>query len=241
MKLLSGDGFPQLHHSGIVVEQDFIFMIQELLGPTLEDLFNFCGRKFSLKTCLMLFGQILSRLEFMHKKGLIHRDIKPDNIMMGMGEVSDVVHMIDFGLTRTVFNKRNGKHIEFRTGKNLVGTARFVSINAHLGYELSRRDDLLTLGYVMVYFTLGKLPWQHVDTRRRSARFEDLGRMKQACPPAELCKNCPLQYRKYFEYCNKLEFDEEPDYAMLKSLISDAAVQNGFDLEDKTFDWCIKL
>ena len=75
--------------------------------------------------------------------------------MMGLGESSNIVHMIDFGLTRSVFNKKTGKHIEFKTGKNLVGTARFVSINAHLGYELSRRDDLLTLGYVMVYFTVG--------------------------------------------------------------------------------------
>ena len=131
----------------------------------------------------------------MHVRGVIHRDIKPDNIMMGIGESSDIVHMIDFGLTRAWFDKKSGKHINFRTGKNLVGTARFVSINAHLGYELSRRDDLLTLGYVMIYFTLGKLPWQQVDTRRKSARFKSLGLMKQACPPAELCKNCPTQYR----------------------------------------------
>lgn len=125
------------------------------MGPTIEDLFNFCGRKFSLKTCLMLFMQILERLEFMHHKGIIHRDIKPDNIMMGIMEGSNTVHMIDFGLTRSVINKKTGKHIDFRTGKNLVGTARFVSINAHLGYELSRRDDLLTLGYLMVYITVG--------------------------------------------------------------------------------------
>ena len=91
----------------------------------------------------------------MHESGVIHRDIKADNIMMGMGEKSHIVHMIDFGLTRSYINFKTGKHINFRTGKNLVGTARYVSINAHLGYELSRRDDLLTLGYVMVYFTVG--------------------------------------------------------------------------------------
>ena len=194
-----------------------------MLGPTLEDLFNFCGRKFTTKTCLLIFFQILERLEQMHMKGIIHRDVKPDNIMMGLGETSNIVHMIDFGLTRSVFNKKTGKHIEFRTGKNLVGTARFVSINAHLGYELSRRDDLLTLGYVMVYFTVGQLPWQHVDTRRKSARFQELGRMKQACSPAELCKNCPVAYEKYLNYCNKLEFDETPDYAILKGLILESA------------------
>ena len=123
----------------------------------------------------MLFYQILERLEHMHSKGLVHRDIKPDNIMMGMHEFSETVHLIDFGLARELYHRKTGRHIDFRTGKNLVGTARYVCINAHLGYELSRRDDLLTLGYVMVYLTLGQLPWQHEDTRRRSARFESLG------------------------------------------------------------------
>ena len=119
---------------------------------------------------------MLRALHYCHEVvGVIHKDIKPDNIMMGMGEYSDTVHMIDFGLTRQVWSPKTGKHVEFRTGKNLVGTARYVSINAHLGYELSMRDDLLTLGYVMVYLTLGQLPWQHEDTRRRSARFESLG------------------------------------------------------------------
>ena len=155
LKNLAGKGYPKLIHQGICVEKDQIYMITQLLGPTLEDLFNFCGRKFSTKTTLMLFYQILERLEHMHGKGLVHRDLKPDNIMMGMSEYSDTVHLIDFGLCRQVWNPKTGKHIDFRTGKNLVGTARYVSINAHLGYELSMRDDLLTLGFVMVYLTLG--------------------------------------------------------------------------------------
>ncbi len=99
--------------------------------------------------------------------------------------------MIDFGISRSYISSKTGRHIEFCTGKNLVGTARYVSINAHLGYELSRRDDLLTLGYVMVYFTKGQLPWQFADTRRKSARFEDLGRTKASYSHAELCRRCP--------------------------------------------------
>ncbi len=130
-------------------------MVIELLGPTLEDLFNYCGRKFSLKTNVIVFSQIIERLKHMHSRGLIHRDVKPDNIMMGMNQKSGTVHMIDFGISRSYISNKTGRHIEFCTGKNLVGTARYVSINAHLGYELSRRDDLLTLGYVMIYFTKG--------------------------------------------------------------------------------------
>lgn len=158
-RLLKGHGFPELKHQGIIVEKDYIYMITELLGPTLEDLFNYCGRKLSLKTNVIVFSQIIERLEHMHGRGLIHRDVKPDNIMMGMYNKSGIVHMIDFGISRSYLNKETKKHIDFCTGKNLVGTARYVSINAHLGYELSRRDDLLTLGYVMIYFTAGALPW----------------------------------------------------------------------------------
>ena len=224
-----------------MVENQFVYLITELLGPSLEDLFNLCGRKFSLKTCLMLFYQILERLELMHKKGYIHRDIKPDNMMMGMRDKSPILHMIDFGLTRSVFNKKAKKHIEFRTGKNLVGTARFVSINAHLGYELSRRDDLISVGYVMVYFMMGQLPWHHVDTRRKSARFTELGRMKQSYSPAQLCSACPVQYRLFFEYCNSLSFEAMPDYSYLKGLIIEAAMATQLRLDDRQFDWCAKL
>ena len=195
LKTLKGHGFPRLMCNKMMVDDKRMMMATELLGPTLEDLFNFCGRNFSIKTCLMIFYQILQRLEHIHSRNMIHRDIKPDNILSGIEEKSSIIHMIDFGLTRSILNKKTGRHIDFRTGKNLVGTARFVSINAHLGYELSRRDDLLTLGYVMVYFTLGQLPWQYVDTRRKSARFTELGRMKQSYSTAELCKDCPKQYQ----------------------------------------------
>ena len=109
-------------------------MVQELLGPTLEDLFNFCERKFTLKTILMIFSQMINRLQHIHELGFLHRDLKPENIMMGLRENSSTVYTIDFGMSRSYLDKKTGQHIEFCTGKNLVGTARFVSINAHLGY-----------------------------------------------------------------------------------------------------------
>ena len=127
------------------MENEFCYLATDLLGPSLEDLFHLCGCKFSLKTTLMLFYQALERLEFMHLRNYMHRDIKPDNMMMGMGDKSNTLFLIDFGLTKSVIDPKTGRHIPFLKGKNLVGTCRFVSLNAHHGYEISRRDDLFTL------------------------------------------------------------------------------------------------
>lgn len=158
-KALESLGFPRLIKQGISVDNEVIYMVTELLGPSLEDLFNLCGCKFSLKTTLMLFYQLLERMQYMHEKNYIHRDIKPDNILMGLGDKSNVVHMIDFGLTRLVIDPKTGKHIPFVSGKNLIGTCRYVSVNSHMGFELSRRDDLITLGYVIINLFKGGLPW----------------------------------------------------------------------------------
>lgn len=114
----------------------------------------------------------------MNEIKLMHRDIKPENIMMGIGADSNIVHFIDFGLTRSIINSTTGKHIDFVRGKNLIGTCRYVSINAHLGLELSRRDDLLTLGHVLLYFYRGNLPWQHLKISKNSRNFKTLGKLK---------------------------------------------------------------
>ena len=98
--------------------------------------------------------------------------------MMGIGKTSNTLHMIDFGLARSVIDKKTGQHIPFVKGKNLIGTCRYVSINAHLGFELSRRDDLLTLGFVMINFIKGQLPWKNFDVSKHSARFRKLGELK---------------------------------------------------------------
>lgn len=98
----------------------------------------------------------------MHDFNVIHRDLKPDNIMMGLGATSSTVHLIDFGLTRSIIDPETGKHIPFTIGKNLIGTCRYVSANSHRGFELSKRDDLITLGYVIIRCLKGSLPWQFV-------------------------------------------------------------------------------
>ena len=108
-------------------------MVLDLLGPSLEDLFNFCNRKFSLKTVLLLADQLISRIEYIHTKSFIHRDLKPDNFLMGFGRRCNQVNLIDFGLAKKYRDAKSHFHIPYRENKNLTGTARYASINTHLG------------------------------------------------------------------------------------------------------------
>jgi casein kinase 1 len=227
-------GIPRVHWFGR--EGDFNVLVMDLLGPSLEDLFNFCIRKFSLKTVLMLADQLIARLESMHSNHFIHRDIKPDNFLAGLRQRAETIYLIDFGLAKKYRDPKTGRHIPYNEHKSLTGTARYASINTHLGIEQSRRDDLESLGYVLMYFNRGSLPWQGLKAVTKREKYDKISDKKMSIPISILCKGFPVEFANYLEYCRSLRFDDKPDYSHLRRMFRELYVRKGYR-DDGLFDW----
>ena len=230
-------GIPKVYYFDRL-EHKYNFMVMEFLGPSLGDLFQLKERNFSMETVLMIAIQVLSRIEYMHEKGFIHRDIKPENFVIGLNEKSNLVYLIDYGLSKRYKDKNSGQHIPYRENKQLVGTVRYASVNAHLGIEQSRRDDLEGIGYVLVYFYLGRLPWQN-KTDKGKPLTQKITEKKLTTPPELLCKKMPREFSYYFHYCKNLKFEDRPDYSALKSMFADLLMSrmkiNG--IKELIYDW----
>ncbi|XP_036299112.1 casein kinase I [Pipistrellus kuhlii] len=234
--LQGGIGIPRIRWFG--QEKDYNVLVMDLLGPSLEDLFNYCNRSFSMKTVLMLADQMLSRIEYLHTKNFIHRDIKPDNFVMGVGRHCHKLYLVDFGLAKKYRDNRTKQHIPYREDKNLTGTVRYASINAHLGIEQSRRDDLESLGYVLMYFNKTNLPWQGITAATKKQKYEKICEKKMATDVDALCSDYPAEFAMYLNYCRGLRFEETPDYAYLKQLFR--TLFRNLNLSyDFVFDWTL--
>lgn len=236
-KALSGGvGIPFVRWYG--TECDYNAMVIDLLGPSLEDLFNYCNRKFTYKTVLLLADQLICRIEYIHARCFIHRDIKPDNFLMGIGRRGSQVNVIDFGLAKKYRDPRTHLHIPYRENKNLTGTARYTSVNTHLGIEQLRRDDLESLGYVLIYFCRGSLPWQGLKAATKRQKYDRIMEKKITTPNDILTQGLPREFLEYMNYIKTLRFDDKPDYLYLRKIFRDLFKRENYRY-DYVFDWTL--
>lgn len=214
-----GPGIPRVHQYGETKKYNFLVM--DLLGSSLESLFAYCRRKFSEKTVLMLADQMIRRLEYVHEKGFIHRDVKPDNFVIGRGTDSMKIFLIDYGLAKKYKNVGDGLHIPHTEGNKFIGTVRYASITTQSGATHSRRDDLECLGYVLVYFLKGSLPWQNMKSNvDRKQRNERILEKKISTPLSVLCAGLPIEFEMFLRYSRERYFDETPNYGYLRKILT---------------------
>lgn len=221
MRMQTGVGMPEVYALERVAGGNV--MVMELLGPTLHDVFLTCGKRLPAGLVMQLGEQMIARLEFVHSRGVVHRDMKPDNFLLGRGRHADLIYLIDFGISQYFRDPKSLKHCPLTTGHSLRGTAKYCSLNTHHGLDQSRRDDLESLGYVLVYLAQGSLPWENFRSPLKSERHQGIGAIKVSTPLATLCQNAPEELEAYLDYCRALLFETRPDYKHLKRLFREAA------------------
>ena len=209
-------------------------LVMSLLGINLEVMFQNQMRRFCLKTVLSLAEQMLNRLEQIHSKDIIHRDLKPENFLLSNETNDDLIYLVDFGLSKKFRTK--GEHIGFKSGFGLVGTARYASLNAHMGNDQSRRDDLESLGYILVYFLKGHLPWMNLHANTKEEKHKLIILKKKKTSFQKLCQGLPFEFEQYLIYVRNLKYEEDPNYNFLKTLFKRVASRNHYE---NGYEWNI--
>lgn len=234
--LQGGVGIPNIKYYGTDENQNALVM--DLLGKSLQNLFIERNNIFSLKTVLMIADQMLTRIEYLHNKNLIHRDIKPENFVIGRGRKSNQIYMIDMGISKLYCDKYTHEHIKFCTGKSMAGTARYTSINSHLGHEQSRRDDMESIAYVLIYFLKGKLPWENIKAANKTEKNQIIRDLKINTPIEQLCEGLPNEFARFLTYARSLGFEDRPDYAKYRKKFRKLFIKQNY-VYDFVYDWLL--
>ncbi len=252
-------GFPIIYYTGVHDNKNII--VESLLGPSLDKLFKYCERIFPLKTVCLIGKEMVKRLESMHEKGLLHRDLKPNNLTWGNYNSSynnlsnynsinnnnnynykldiNTIYLIDFGLSCSYWeNGLTTKHYKLRNGLNFVGTLRYASLNSHRGIRQGRRDDLESMIYILIYFLKGRLPWQDVKAKTKEERYKLIHEIKSKSTIESLCKDIPNEFRELLTYVKQLQFEEKPFYpkfyACFQNLINKLNIDQ---IEEKNYNY----
>ena len=216
----------------------YLILVEKLLGKSLVILYFDSSKKLTLLDISQIAIQCLSRIEYVHPKGIIHCDIKPENFVIGI-EDPNTIYLIDVGLGQKYLSLKTGKHIEFKFTGYMTGTARYASRNALRGKGLSRRDDLESFMYMILYFLAKKLPWKGIKAKNMGEKYKKIYEYKKEFNYESFCKNYPIEITKLFEYVYSLAFNEKPLYQYMDALFKKILEQNNLYIKD-FFIWMDK-
>lgn len=212
--------------------KEWNLMMMQLLGKSLDKIFSENESKLDLGTVMKIGIMVLSGLEDIHNSGVIHRDIKPNNFMFGRRKEGEdkKLYVVDFGLSKYWRDNTSGLHISHKQGRSMIGTARYASTHIHDGIEPSRRDDLESLGYVLVYLAKGRLPWQGLAKKRKGSQADEIGNKKKTTTTDELCAGLPSCFKNLIDYAKSLSFQQKPDYDLMRTMIYDSARKDDIEI-----------
>ena len=216
--LQGGIGIPKIYSFKSI--KSFNLMIFQLLGNNLNELFHICHKKFSQKTILSLGLQMLDRIEYIHSRHIIHRDIKLENFLIDNNTKEPTVYIIDFGLSKRFRDVKTGMHIPYIEGKKFTGTLTYASVYTHLGIEQSRRDDLESLAYILIYLNKGILPWKGIKAKNQNEKMTKILNKKMSIKDGDLLSGLPEQYSILLHTIRDLHFEQKPDYDYLRNLLN---------------------
>ena len=233
MAYLQGPNIPFIKSSGY--SGDYNLLVMQLMDKSLEDIIH-VRKMFSTKTTAMIGFQLIGILHFIHDKNIIHRDVKPDNCVMGSGELNENLYLIDFGLAKKYRSSRTLKQYPLTRKKRLTGTARYASIHALEGYEQSRRDDMESVGYIMAYLLRGGLPWQGLKLKSKEDKYKNILEKKKEISSQELFKGFPNEFSEILDYTKKLDYLQEPEYETLRNKLMALCKRLNYSF-DFIYDW----